>query len=158
MRSSYWRSSAFIWTYDDWGGWYDHVKPPHVDRWGYGFRTPALLVSAYAKRGYIDHQTLDFTSILKFIEQNWGLRPLTSRDRRAKSIASALDFTQPPRKAVFLSRDRHVKPPNQPRRSAVYVGYSLALVLTLLIIWFARRRESSPRGVARRVHEEGPEP
>ena len=50
MRSPSWDSSAFMWTYDDWGGWYDHVKPPQVDEYGYGFRVPALLVSPYARR------------------------------------------------------------------------------------------------------------
>jgi phospholipase C len=156
MRSSYWKSSAFIWSYDDWGGWYDHVKPPRVDRWGYGFRAPALLVSPYAKRGYVDHTTLDFTSILKFIEDNWGLKPLTARDRRASSLASGLDFARPPRRAVFLTRERHVKPPREPRRSAVYVGYSLALLLTLGFIGFAHRRESpSPQPAPGRAHEAG---
>ena len=56
-------TSAFMWTYDDWGGWYDHVKPPQVDEYGYGFRAPALLVAPYARRGYVDSTTLDFTSM-----------------------------------------------------------------------------------------------
>ena len=55
MRSPEWSSTAFVLTYDSWGGWYDHVRPPKVDRYGYGFRVPALLVSPYAKRGAIDH-------------------------------------------------------------------------------------------------------
>ena len=75
-----WKSSAFLLAYDDWGGWYDHVKPPQVDRHGYGFRVPALLVSPYAKRGVVDNTTLDFTSILRFIEDNWDLKPLATRD------------------------------------------------------------------------------
>ena len=134
MRSSSWKSSAFMWQYDDWGGWYDHVKPPQVDAHGYGFRTPALLVSPYAKRGHIESSTFDFTSILKFIEENWGLKPLADRDRKAKSIASAFDFDQPPRAATFLSRDRHVARPAEPRRSAVYIGYGAAILLALLVI------------------------
>src|SRR5690349_24036392 len=48
-------SDLFMWSYDDWGGWYDHVPPPRVDAFGYGFRVPALLVSPYARRGYLDH-------------------------------------------------------------------------------------------------------
>ncbi|MDW8005550.1 MAG: alkaline phosphatase family protein, partial [Thermomicrobium sp.] len=97
MRSPYWWNSAFLVTYDDWGGWYDHVPPPQVDEYGYGFRVPAFLVSPYAKRGYIDSTTYDFTSILKFIEENWDLQPLAERDARATSITNAFDFDQPPR-------------------------------------------------------------
>ncbi|MDP9259250.1 MAG: alkaline phosphatase family protein [Actinomycetota bacterium] len=97
MRSPEWSSTAFVLTYDSWGGWYDHVRPPKVDRYGYGFRVPALLVSPYAKRGAIDHTTLDFTSILRFIEDNWGLAPLAQRDASAQSIATAFDFSAPPR-------------------------------------------------------------
>ena len=67
---------------------------------------PALLVSPYAKRGYVDHTTLDATSILKFIEQNWGLRPLASRDGSAQSIAGAFDFALPPRQAAFVGLER----------------------------------------------------
>ena len=81
ISSRSWRTSAFMWTYDDWGGWFDHIKPPQVDRYGYGFRVPALLVSPFARRGRVDHTTLDFTSMLKFIEHNWHLKPLTGRSR-----------------------------------------------------------------------------
>ena len=81
MASSSWKSSAFLLSYDDWGGWYDHVRPPQIDGFGYGFRVPAILVSPYARHGYVDHTTLDFTSGLKFIEENWGVAPLTRRDR-----------------------------------------------------------------------------
>ncbi|MEA2438511.1 MAG: phospholipase, partial [Thermoleophilaceae bacterium] len=146
MRSSSWSSSAFTWTYDDWGGWYDHVKPPKVDRFGYGFRAPALLVSAYSKRGYVSHKTLDFTSILRFIEDNWGLRSLSSRDRRANSIADAFDFAASPREAVFLGRERGVVAPKEPRRLAVYVSYATALVLVLAVIALAILRDRRRRG------------
>ena len=95
MRSSAWSSSAFLLSYDDWGGWYDHVAPPQVDQYGYGLRVPALLISPYAKQGYIDSTTLDFTSILKFIEENWGLEPLAERDAKANNFLSAFDFKQP---------------------------------------------------------------
>ena len=134
MRSKLWKSSAFTWTYDDWGGWYDHVRPPRVDRFGYGFRAPALLVSPWAKKGYIEHRTLDFTSLLKFIEENWGLGPLARRDREAQSIMSAFDFDQQPRKAVFLDRVRDRVDARPPRRSAVYIGYSAALLVAVGLI------------------------
>jgi phospholipase C len=134
MRSSAWSSSAFTWTYDDWGGFYDHVAPPRVDEFGYGFRAPALLVSPYAKRGHVDSTTLDFTSYLKFIEENWGLDPLAERDRNAKSIAVAFDFDRPPRKPAFVSPVRHEKGPYEPRRWAIYMCYFLGVLFTLAII------------------------
>jgi phospholipase C len=79
MRSSAWNSSAFMLLYDDWGGWYDHVAPPQVDAFGYGLRVPGLLVSPFAKTGFIDNTQLDFTSVLKFIESNWSVASLISR-------------------------------------------------------------------------------
>ncbi|HET7010207.1 MAG TPA: alkaline phosphatase family protein [Anaerolineales bacterium] len=106
MQSDSWESSAFLLTYDDWGGWYDHVAPPQVDEEGYGFRVPALLVSPYARQGFIDHTTLDYTSILRFIEDNWSLEPLTARDAFANSIAGGLDFSQPPRPPHLVPSQR----------------------------------------------------
>ncbi len=137
MRSSVWDSSAFMWTYDDWGGWYDHVPPPQVDEWGYGFRAPALLVSAYAKQGYIDSTELDFTSMLKFIELNWGLEPLAERDRQANSLDAAFDFTSPPRSPILLSRDRNIPEVRTPNTSIVYVAYGIGLAIPLVLYLIA---------------------
>jgi phospholipase C len=95
MRSDAWLTSFFVLTHDDWGGYYDHVPPPQVDAEGYGFRVPALFISPYSRRGAVDHTIYDYTSILKFIESNWGLEPLTARDATANSIAASLDFRQP---------------------------------------------------------------
>jgi phospholipase C len=157
-RSSAWKSSAFQWSYDDWGGWYDHVVPPQIDNFGYGFRAPALLVSPYAKRGFVDHTTLDFTSTVKFIEENWNLQPLASpdpavakangqRDRRVNSFMGAFDFKQGPRPANMLGLERHPKPPAKPKQTVVYVSYGVALGLpTLFIIagtLAARRRRAA---------------
>ena len=100
MRSNSWDSSAFILTWDEWGGWFDHVSPPQVDKDGYGFRVPALIVSPYARRGYIDSTVYDHTSILKFIEWLFELPPLTKRDAQANNLLGAFDFTQPPRPPV----------------------------------------------------------
>jgi phospholipase C len=95
MRSPEWRDSVIILSWDDWGGWYDHVAPPQVDADGYGFRVPALIISPYAKPGYIFHEQADFSSILKFIERLHGLAPLTTRDEAANDLMDAFDFNGP---------------------------------------------------------------
>jgi phospholipase C len=71
MRSRAWKSTAIFVSWDDWGGFYDHVEPPVVDDQGYGLRVPALVISPYAKRGYIDHQILSQDAYLKFIEDDF---------------------------------------------------------------------------------------
>ncbi|MDR2986888.1 MAG: hypothetical protein LBV34_18830, partial [Nocardiopsaceae bacterium] len=71
MRSPNWNSTAIFLSWDDWGGYYDHVKPPTVDKQGYGFRVPGILISPYARRGYVDSQTLTTDSYLKFIEDDF---------------------------------------------------------------------------------------
>ena len=144
MTSNSWNSSAFVWTYDDWGGWYDHVKPPRVDPFGYGFRVPALMVSPYARRGHVDSTTLDFTSPLKFIEENRGVEPLHDRDRLANNFLSAFDFTSPPRDPVLLTSERGAKVAFAPRRPIIYTSYGLAIGVPLLIIggaFVSRRRD-----------------
>lgn len=139
MRSSVWGNSAFLLSYDDWGGWYDHVVPPQVDQNGYGYRVPAILVSPYARRGYIDNTVLDFTSILKFIEENWNLQPLTQRDASAKSFASGFDFAQAPRDPVYLPFDRVEKKvvTSGPRRVVIYVAYGAAVLFAFSILMAA---------------------
>jgi phospholipase C len=135
MRSPMWNSSAFMWTYDDWGGWYDHVKPPQVDSYGYGFRVPALLVSPWSRHGYVDSTELDFTSMLKFIEENWGLAPLAARDTAATSIAGAFDFSQPQaRRPELLSLERNPPPIQTVKTTLVYWAYGTAFVLPLMIV------------------------
>ncbi len=122
IQSTYWKDSAFMWTYDEWGGWYDHVRPPRVDEFGYGFRVPALLVSPYARRGHIEHATLDFTSILRFIEENWRLKPLAKRDATASSIAAAFDFRSDPQEPTILPAVRGIEPARAPERSVGLPG------------------------------------
>jgi phospholipase C len=152
MRSSAWDSSAFMLAYDDWGGWYDHVTPLQVDQYGYGPRVPVILVSPYAKSGYIDHTVLDFTSMLKFIEENWNLEPLAQRDANANNILSAFDFTQSPRLPIFLPLTRLSAPPVKKDPSKViYIGYGSAFGLAVLFIGLANFR--SRRSKARDIQE-----
>lgn len=102
MKSQYWNSTAVFVTWDDWGGWYDHVPPPQVDQYGYGFRVPCLIISPYAKQGFVDNTQGDFTSILKFIETVYSLQPLTARDAAANDLMEAFNFSQAPRAPLVL--------------------------------------------------------
>ena len=101
--SKYWSSTAIVIVWDDWGGMYDHVPPPQLGFGGLGFRVPMLVVSPYAKRGYISHTQYEFASILKFAEDNWRLGRIGRNDRRATSIADCFDFSQAPRKFAPIS-------------------------------------------------------
>ncbi len=149
MTSQFWSSSALMWTYDGGGGWYDHVLPPA----GLGFRVPALLVSPYARPGHVHHPKLEYASVLRFIEDNWGLAPLTARDKSAKSIASAFSFKTPPHRARIIPVD---PPPAAAHRSLVPVGiiywfYGVATAFSILLVVLAAR----PRKVSRAAeHEE----
>ncbi len=147
MQSSAWKSSAFLITYDDWGGWYDHVPPPQIDDRGLGFRVPTLLVSPYARMGYVDHTLLEHTSILKFIEENWSIPPLAPRDAQAKNFTSAFDFSMPPRPPVLVPATREAPQPRlEPRRIVIYAAYGAALLFALLILLRAfSAREKLPR-------------
>jgi kumamolisin len=93
----YWGSVAIFVTWDCFGGFFDHVTPPQVDKYGYGFRVPCLIISPYAKKGFIDSTANDHTSILKFIETRYGLSPLSTRDAAASDMSEAFDFGQAPR-------------------------------------------------------------
>ncbi|MCI4351547.1 MAG: alkaline phosphatase family protein [Thermoplasmata archaeon] len=95
--SPLWPSAAIFVTWDDYGGFYDHVAPPQVDTEGYGFRVPCLIVSPFARPGFIDHVVNDHASILRFVENRFGLSPLSSRDAAANDLAEAFDFGQAPR-------------------------------------------------------------
>jgi phospholipase C len=103
-NSSYWSNTAIIITWDDWGGWYDHVPPPSIvndgTSWGsgyvYGFRVPLIVVSPYAKAGYISHVNHDFGSILNLVEKTFSLPSLGYADARADDLSDCFDFNQTP--------------------------------------------------------------
>ena len=90
--SKYWKNTAIIITYDEHGGFWDHVAPPVVDRWGPGSRVPTLVISPFARHGYVDHHYYDTTSILALIEHRYGLRALSMRDARADDMRHAFSF------------------------------------------------------------------
>jgi acid phosphatase len=91
-----WSDTAIIITYDENGGIWDHVAPPTTDKWGPGTRIPAIIISPYARKGFVDHTAYDTTSILAFIEHRWGLEALTTRDAAAADMTAAFDFDQKP--------------------------------------------------------------
>jgi phospholipase C len=90
--SPLWASTAIIVTYDENGGFWDHVAPPKGDRWGPGTRVPAIIVSPFARRGHVDHTYYDTTSIIKFITRRFGLEPLPGVRPGAGDLTAAFDF------------------------------------------------------------------
>jgi phospholipase C len=102
MQGPEWDSSAVFLTWDDFGGFYDHVPPPVVDNFGFGPRVPFLLISPFSRRGYITHTTLEFSSMLKFVEERFDLDPLTDRDKHANDLIDSFDFDDRPRDPLIL--------------------------------------------------------
>ena len=110
---------AILLLWDDWGGWYDHVPPPQIDRVSLGMRVP-LVISPYAKRGYVSHTQHEFGSIVKFTEEVYGLPSLNGDDVRSDDLSDCFDFSQKPRAltkiaapqaAAFFLQDHTVPPP-----------------------------------------------
>ena len=103
-NSSYWSNTAIIVTWDDWGGWYDHVPPPHVIAdgvsWGsgyvYGFRVPLIVISPYTRPGHISHVAHDFGSIVHMLEETFGLSSLGYSDAYADDLSDCFNFSQTP--------------------------------------------------------------
>jgi phospholipase C len=93
MRSRFWKSTAIFIVWDDFGGFYDHVPPPHYDVMGLGPRVPLLIISPWAKKGYIDHTTYELSSPVKFIETIFGLPTLTRRDGQSDDMLGAFNFS-----------------------------------------------------------------
>jgi len=134
MNSPEWNSTAIFLGWDDWGGFYDNVAPPHIDENGYGIRVPALVISPYARQGYVDHQVLSQDAYLKFIEDRWlggqALNPKTDGrpdprpDVRETNpplgdLARDFDFSQPPAPPFIL--------PAHPRPWSIPTAFRLTL-------------------------------
>ncbi|HXO16534.1 MAG TPA: alkaline phosphatase family protein [Candidatus Dormibacteraeota bacterium] len=102
-NSKFWDSTAIFVQWDDWGGLYDHVPPPYVNRDGLGFRVPLLVISPYAKTNYVSHVRYETASVLRFAEDLFGLNQLAGADTRAHSPApDCFDFSQKPRPFVKI--------------------------------------------------------
>ncbi|MFN2542999.1 MAG: phospholipase C [Actinomycetota bacterium] len=104
QRSPQWGRTAVILTWDDFGGFYDHVAPPHVDLFGLGPRVPAIVISPWAKPGFVDHTTLEFSSVLKLIERLHDLPSMGSRDEQAADMLEAFDFSHPTSRVPLSQR------------------------------------------------------
>ncbi len=102
MRSPFWASTAIFVTWDDFGGFFDHVAPPQVNQLGLGPRVPTIVISPYARRGYVDHTPYDFTSLLRFVEERFGLAPLTARDAHGPTLANSFNMAAAPSPPVIL--------------------------------------------------------
>jgi phospholipase C len=102
-QSKFWNSTAIFVTWDDWGGWFDHVAPPQLDSMGLGFRVPLLVISPYAKQGYVSHVQHEFGSILHFAEEDFGVSALAASDSRADDLTDCFNFAQGPRSYVPVS-------------------------------------------------------
>jgi phospholipase C len=158
MKSPDWDSTAIFLAWDDWGGFYDHVVPPAVDRNGYGLRVPAITISPYARRGFIDHQTLSSDAYLKFIEDDFlgggRLNPKTDGrpDRRPDvredepilgNLTDDFDFSQPPRRPLLLPTNPATDSPSIP---AYFIGKPACWGCT------APPPANAPRAAKRRRH------
>jgi phospholipase C len=112
-----WNSTVVLVVWDDWGGWYDHVQPPQLDRMGLGFRVPFLVIGPYAKRHYVSHVRHEFGSILRFAEDVFDLPSMGTTDQRSDALRDCFDFSASP--AAFqaiptLRKQAFFTDPSQP--------------------------------------------
>jgi phospholipase C len=110
MTSPQWSTTALFLIWDDWGGFYDHVEPPVVERWKdgtpyrYGHRVPCIVISPYARSGYVSHTLHSHVSLLHFAERIFGLQPLNERDANASDMLDCFDFDQPALPPLLLTQ------------------------------------------------------
>ena len=121
VQGGLWPQTAIFITWDDWGGWYDHVNPPEVEKWTdgtqfrYGSRVGCLVLSPYAKAGYISKVQHSHVSLIKFCENTFGLPTLNARDKAADDMSDCFDFTQKPAPAPSVQGGQPGSPPRPPR-------------------------------------------
>lgn len=163
MQSQYWKDSVIILTYDQSGGWYDHVAPPSPSKDNnyreYGFRVPTLVISPYAKQGYIDNTFYDSTSILKFIESVFELPSLTKNDAIANNMSNAFDFNSP-HKDPFIPPMVYTQNINESdadvtlsqyksNNNTIQLIYAILLALLVLLgivlFWYGKRLKKGQR-------------
>ncbi len=138
MESSYWSSTAIVVTWDDYGGFYDHVPPPQVDTFGYGPRVPTLVISPWAKPGYIDHTRYEFSSMLKLAQTVFGLPSLTYRENLTDDMMNSFDFSQAPNPPLILPTNL-VCPCGQPLPPSALLLPALFVIIVVAAV-ISRRR------------------
>jgi len=136
--SSAWPSSAFLLSYDSSGGWYDHVAPPTEQGAVLGLRVPALLISPYATPGLVNHAQFDSASVLRFIETNWSVASLTSRDANATDLGTAMSFGRAPHRATIVGTAGGRPQAPIPNRPIIYGVYLMALAAVVAVVAWAR--------------------
>ncbi|HYW24702.1 MAG TPA: alkaline phosphatase family protein [Terriglobales bacterium] len=134
QSSPNWKDTMVVITYDEHGGRWDHVAPPKIDKWGPGARVPAIVISPFAKRGFVDHTQYDTTSIMATIEQRWNLPALQSRDAHATPLDNALDPKYAPA-ATTTGVPANV--------AVIVVGALVVLALAALGVGFLVRRSGT---------------
>jgi len=112
--SKYWSDCAIFVTWDDWGGWFDHVTPPIVNSYELGMRVPLIAISPYAKQGYVSHTQYEFGSLLKFVEETFNTGSLNTTDARANSVSDMFTFKLRPRHFVRIKAPRFTVDPSVP--------------------------------------------
>jgi len=148
-KSPQWEKSAIFVIWDDWGGFYDHVPPPQVDETGFGLRVPALLVSPWAKEGYISSVIHDHTSVLNFIAERFELPVLSERQAQASGFDDAFEFDGSPRSRPIFSLmetpEIPVASPLQNRLTLVFylIAFVLATILLVVLLRFSYRQSES---------------
>lgn len=150
QKSPAWKDMAIIVTYDENGGFWDHVAPPKMDQWGPGSRVPALIISPYARKGYVDHSPMDTTSILAFIEGRYGLAPLGTREAQTGNMLSAFDFSQSPGGQPTASGGQPASLPNTGDGPGAPLAALVALGLLLGAGGLVARRRARRYGEPRR--------
>lgn len=146
IASPAWPRAAFILSYGSGGGWYDHVPPPVVHGVRLGVRVPTVLLSPYARAGSVVHQRYDAASVLRLIEQNWGVAPLGRRDRTAASLLPVFRFARAGARPALVAVADTRPPVAQPDRRVLYTGYLVALAGALGCVALVVRRGRSPGG------------
>jgi phospholipase C len=101
MQSQYWQSTAIVLTWDDYGGFYDHVPPPQIDKYGEGFRVPTLVISPWAKHGFVDHTEYEFAPMLRLAEDTFNIPTLGVRDVKANDMMNSFNFNQAPQPTLI---------------------------------------------------------
>jgi phospholipase C len=163
MQSPDWNSTAIVLTWDDWGGFYDHVSPPQVDEFGLGFRVPTIVISPWVKPHYIDHTQYEFSSMLRFAETVFNLPTLGARDAHVNDMMSMFDFNQAPLSTLIEPANFFQEAPvssttttksttqttTQPASSNGYllpaVGIAVIVLVVAGIAYAAGRRYTRPR-------------